>query len=464
MTSFTSKVARRLPRPGGGSSAAVNESAGVANPVGSDGIPGRLMQVLTDAPRAARPAEIEGTDPTEAAAVRAGWLLLDAHERLSKRGAERVFGHETDAWHDYAADTIGELTYTLSNGRELVPENKKNRLRFRRTLDFARDGEVVFDVGFGRGLLAAQLIKDRGVKAYYGIDIVDRYVPIATDLFHVNGLSPGSLNLEVGDLYDLTTEHIAASGATLVICCEVLEHVPDAELALKTLAEALPEGVDLLFSVPMHGRIEGEWGHVSVFDVSRLKSMLEGAGLYAHHVEPLANVWSLVVASRDPGPSRRVREATGRPAESVSVPLSQHQDFVYLDPGDLAASGGATVVTKTAQAVAWRFATDQGMTFAVSGLEALRFRFHAKDAAHLTQLTAVAYAGDQVVARWTWKVKPGELADSATLSTSMRPGAVGAQFVGGRHDGCTRADRVELLGTVAGNNTVELNVRVAYLP
>lgn len=454
-----SKLRRLTGRPG-------SSSADPAlPPLGTDGIPGRLMRVLADLPPADRPAEIEGSDPSEAAAVRASWLLLDAHERLSKRGADRIFGHETEAWHAYAEDTIGELDYTLSDGKELVPENRKNRLRFRRTLDFARHGEVVFDVGFGRGLLAAQLIKDRGVQTYHGIDIVDRYVPIATDLFHVNGLSPQSLHLEVGDLYALTRERIASTGATLVICCEVLEHVPDAELALKTLAEALPEGADLLFSVPMHGRIEAEWGHVSVFDVARLKEMLLGAGLYAHHVEPLANAWSLVVASRDPGPSIRVREATGRPAQSVSVPLSAHRDFVYLDAADLVAVGrGTTLDVRSSSAVTCTFASGGGVSFPVEGLEALRLRFKLKEPEHLTRVVVTALAGDDVVARWTWKPRPGELVRGSALSTAMRPGEVGTQFVGGRHDGADRADRVEVVGTVADGRTASLTVKAAYLP
>jgi 2-polyprenyl-3-methyl-5-hydroxy-6-metoxy-1,4-benzoquinol methylase len=422
------------------------------------------VRVVPDQPQGERPSDVEGSDPAEAAAVRAGWLLLDAHERLSKRGADRVFGHEEDAWHAYADDTIGELIYTLSSGKELVPENKKNRLRFRRTLDFARRGEVVFDVGFGRGLLAAQLIKDRGVTTYHGIDIVDRYVPIATDLFQVNGLSLDSLNLEVGDLYQLTKEHIAATGATFVICCEVLEHVPDAELALKTLADALPDGADLLFSVPMHGRIEGAWGHVSVFDVARLKSMLEGAGLFAHHVEPLANAWSLVVASRDPGPSRRVREATGRPNERVSVPLSRHRDYVYLRGAEMSPVGAASVTPSKGNAATCRLASGDGVTFPVSGIEALRVRFGAIEAKHLTRITVSAYAGDKVVAQWNWKLKPGALKGGVTVSSPMRPGEVSAQFVGGRHDGAERADRVEVVTTVAGGNTVQLKVSAAYLP
>ncbi|WP_456694930.1 class I SAM-dependent methyltransferase [Aeromicrobium sp. P5_D10] len=411
-----------------------------------------------------QPFETEGTDPTETSAVRAGWLLLDAYERMSRRGADRIFGHETAAWHNYAEETLGELVYTLSSGQELVPENRKNRLRFRRTLDFARPGETVFDVGFGRGLLAAQLIKDRGVARYHGIDIVDRYVPTATDLFHVNGLAPDTLQLSVGDLYNLKRADIEATGATFVICCEVLEHVPDAELALKTLAEALPEGADLLFSVPMFGRIEGAWGHVSVFDVARLKAMLDGAGLIAHHVEPLANAWSLIVASRDPAPSQRVREATSRPARRVAVPLSRARDFVYLKPDEIEAAGAASIVARGKSATTLRMSTGDGVTFGVKGLQVLRLMFKFSDVNAVSRVAVKAYAGEQVVATWTWKVKPAKLVSGSWITTSMRPGEVGLQFVGGRHDGVGQADRVEITTSLTGSEPVETMVRAAYLP
>lgn len=461
MTSTQIRVRRRLARLINPSDAA--PAAASPKPLGTEGIAGRLLRDVAPVEVAVQ-QDAESTDASEAAAVRAGWLLLDAHERLSRRGADRVFGHETEAWHAYAEDTIGHLNYTLSDGKELVPENRKNRLRFRRTLDFAREGETVFDVGFGRGLLAAQLIKDRGVRRYHGIDIVDRYVPMATDLFHVNGLAPDALNLSVGDLYKLTRDDIESTGAKLVICCEVLEHVPDAELALKTLADALPEGADLLFSVPMHGRIEGAWGHVSVFDVARLKGMLDFAGLTAHHVEPLANAWSLIVASRDPAGSQRVREATRRPATRISAPLSRNRDFVYLKAGELSAVGTGSVEPKTEQAVICRLAGDEGFGFEVDGLTALRLRFKFADPSHLTRMVATAYAGNEQVGRWTWTIKPGSLRPGLLLSTAMRPGEVGMEFVGGRHEGVERADRVEVVATVDEGHSAEFTVRVAYLP
>lgn len=461
MSSTQTRVRRRLARLIDSSD---RPAAKTPKPVGPEGIPGRLLRDVPAVEATGVELDAEGTDAAEAAAVRAGWLLLDAHERLSKLGATRVFGHETEAWHAYAEDTIGHLNYTLSDGQKLVPENRKNRLRFRRTLDFAREGETVFDVGFGRGLLAAQLVMDRGVRRYHGIDIVDRYVPMATDLFHVNGLAPEALNLSVKDLYELNRDDIESTGAKLVICCEVLEHVPDAELALKTLAEALPVGADLLFSVPMHGRIEGAWGHVSVFDVARLKGMLDFAGLTAHHVEPLANAWSLIVASRDSGGSQRVREATGRPATRVSRPLSSSRDFVYLRSDAVSAVGAASLVPKTSQTMICKLGSGDGVSFGVDGVTALRLRFAITDASHLTRFVTKAYAGDEQVASWTWKIKRGTLRPGRVLSTVMRPGEVGLEFVGGPHAGLDRADRVEVVATVDEGHVADFTFRVAYLP
>lgn len=431
--------------------------------IGPNGIPGRLLRVIPEPGTIDQPLEREVSDPSEAAAVRAGWQLIDAHERLSRRGAEKVFGHELAAWHAYAADTVTELEYHLPNGSVLVPESKKNRLRFRRTMDFARQGDNVFDVGFGRGLLAAQLLKDCGVASYHGIDVVDHYVPTATGLFEVNGLSDAPIHLEAGDLFDLTRDQIEATGAKFVICCEVLEHVDDAEKALKTIADALPEGADLLFSVPLHGRLESAWGHLSVFDVARLKQMLDGAGLYAHHVEPLANTWSIVVASKDPAPSTRVRESAGRPRRRVAVPLSQHRAFVDLTAEELTGIGGITTSRRSARVAEARFTSGSGVSFPVSGLESLRVKFVFTGPEKITRFVVTAYAGDTTVGRWVWTPGPGEIR-KGIQRYSMRPGEAGFEFVSRQHDGVESADHVDVVLELPDGASAELGFSAAYLP
>jgi hypothetical protein len=132
-------------------------------------------------------------------------------------------------------------------------------------------------------------------------------------------------------VYALERIEVAATGATVVVCCEVLEHLSDPEKALRALADALPDGADLIFSVPLYGRLEAVWGHCTVYDVARLRSMCEAAGLYVHHVEPLANTWNYVVASRGPEPSARVREAASRSWPTAPAMLARAYDFQTVE-------------------------------------------------------------------------------------------------------------------------------------
>jgi 2-polyprenyl-3-methyl-5-hydroxy-6-metoxy-1,4-benzoquinol methylase len=435
--------------------------------VGPADIPGRWLRVVNSPGHVENEIDREVSDPAEAAAVRAGWLLVDAHERLSRVAALEVFGHELDAWHRYADDTMALLKDPSSSGAT-VPETETNRLRFRRTMDFAQSGDRVFDVGFGRGYLASQLMKERGIEAYHGIDVGERYLPFARAVFEANGLENASIDLEIGDLFDLTRAKVAATGANLMICCEVLEHVDDAEHALRTLAEALPDGADLLFSVPLHGRIESTWGHLSVFDVARLKHMLDGAGLHAHHVEPLANAWTLVVASRSPEPSQRVREATGRPPLRVSTPLVRQRSFVQITADDMSAVGDRESTSvepdvEDPEKVGCRLASGGGVSFPVAGLEAVRVLFDAVDCQGVMRIDVTAYAGSTQVGEWSLKLLPGGLR-KRVHRYSMRPGETGVSFVGGPHHDLQSADRVEVTMVLEQGSTAEFGFKAAYLP
>jgi 2-polyprenyl-3-methyl-5-hydroxy-6-metoxy-1,4-benzoquinol methylase len=410
----------------------------------------------------------EVSDPAEAAAVRAGWLLIDAHERMSIRGAERVFGHELAAWHDYANETIVTLEHPEGTESMQVLEGKNNILRYRRTVDFARPGDRVFDVGFGRGYLAAQLIRERKVASYHGIDIEMSNKPHADALFAANDLVGAAIHLEHGDLFELTRDQVEATGATLMICCEVLEHVPDAELGLRRLAEVLPDGADLVFSVPLHGRLESVWGHLSVFDVARLKEMLDGAGLYAHHVEPLSNTWSLVVASNSPEPSQRVREATRRPPVRSSVALTGNRVFVDVSADDMSVSsrsaeGAVSLERAGDRRVSCRLSGDGGIAFPVNGLEAMRLWIGFTDVAHVRSFVVRAYVDGEQATMWNWKPVPRQIEGFTARRFALRPGE-SSVFAGGNHQDLDKVDRVEVIAKVAPGHQAEFGLRVAYLP
>lgn len=433
-------------------------------------IPGRWIREVSPANHVYAVLDRRVDDPTEAAALDAGWLLIDAHERLSLRAAARVFGHELAAWNRYTDETIAPLAHPSWSDDATIADQIKheelptNRLRYRRTMDFVRAGDRLFDVGYGRGYLASLLIRDAGVESYHGIDILDDWRAMSLATLAANDLADAPVQLETGDLYDLTREKLDAVGATFVICCEVLEHVPDAEKALRVLADALPAGADLLFSVPLHGRLESVFGHVSVFDVARLKQMLDGAGLYAHHVEPLANTWSLVLASRDPAPSVRVREATRRPPVRTSVPLVAQRDFVDVVSSDMATTGGATmVVGDNGYTTAVRLEGDGGITFPVSGLEALRLLMVVTDGDHVSRFTVTARDGGRKLAIWTWYLEDFPPAQGARRY-SLRPGETIRPFQGEMSRDTIDATHVEVRATVSAGHSAQFDLRAAYLP
>jgi 2-polyprenyl-3-methyl-5-hydroxy-6-metoxy-1,4-benzoquinol methylase len=434
---------------------------------GPGGIPGRKLRVLPTPATVPPQLDREVSDPSEAAAVRAGWQLVDAYERLSVSAARQVFGREVDAWRAYTDDTLANLKHPVSDMWTESHESVNNRLRHRRMMDFARAGDRVFDVGFGKGFLAAQLVKSVGVDNYFGIDVVDHYIPDTLELLKFNDLGDAPITLEKGDLYDLTRDKIASTGANLVICCEVLEHVPDPELALRTLAEALPEGADLIFSVPLIGRLEGVWGHVTVFGVSRLKDMIEGAGLYAHHVEPLSNVWALVVASRDPGPSHRVRESTGRPRTRVEVPLTNHYDFLDVTSADItpapASVDAVTVEPAGDTRVTCSFTASAGVRFPAQGLESLRLAFYFGQCHGVQEIHVTATAQGARTCRWTWT--PRDAADlKQWVAVKVRPGEADTRFISGPHKNLAATDEVEVSVVLAEGGTATFDLRASLLP
>lgn len=410
-----------------------------------------------------------GTDPAEQAAVRAGWQLVGAYERLSTAAARKVFEPDLQAWFAYARENIPELEPWGGPGGMAHSETDTAKLRFRRTMDFVRPGERVFDVGFGRGHLAGMLMKERKLAGYHGVDIVDWHVKAFHEMVAANGLEDAEIGLTIGDLYDLTREQVEDTGANLVICCEVLEHVPDAELGLRKLADALPEGADLLFSVPLYGRLEPVWGHVSVFDTSRLKAMLDGAGLIAHHVEPVGNIWAFVVASRSPQASQRVLEASGRPDTNVSRPLSRRRDFIDLPAGDFSAKG-CELVPADDHAVTCVIASGGSpatVSFPVrDGVEAARLKITFDDFEQVQQVHVRATQSRKAKPRgeWIWTPKPGQVPGGTTKRLGLRPGESTPSFRTGPCGDLTKADRMQVEFTVPAGAAAKFTLWAAYLP
>jgi SAM-dependent methyltransferase len=100
----------------------------------------------------------------------------------------------------------------------------------------------VFEIGCGEGFLSIRLAR-QGIRVR-GVDIRREAIDIANQNATQSSLTH-MLSLSHGDLYQLDPQTIDAD---LVICCEVLEHLPDPERALEILAATRAKR--FLLSVP----------------------------------------------------------------------------------------------------------------------------------------------------------------------------------------------------------------------
>ncbi|MGH8491038.1 MAG: class I SAM-dependent methyltransferase [Gammaproteobacteria bacterium] len=97
-----------------------------------------------------------------------------------------------------------------------------------------------FEVGCGEGHLSLRLLK-RGLTVS-GCDLDGKMADVAK----AQALTAGyQCDFFASSIYDLTHEK---ANAEIIVCCEVMEHLPDRDLALAVLAQLAQPFV--LFSVP----------------------------------------------------------------------------------------------------------------------------------------------------------------------------------------------------------------------
>lgn len=401
--------------------------------------------------------------------VQAGWDLVDVLGQLDSGRARKLLAGRWEATRARAAATLQPLVV----GEQIGDHDRKIYLqpsvqaRFRRTLDYVLPGDRVFEIGPGRGYLAGLLLRDAAAAAYHGVDVSDSNVEATRELLKLNGFV-GRATLGRCDLYELSYGQVAGFGADLVVCCEVIEHVPDPELALKTLAAALPPKTELLISVPLHGRLEDVWGHLAIFDTTRIRDMVAGSGLHTHAVEVVDSTWVFVLASHNPEPSPRAIQAHQRAVPSDATPTHQGAPRAVRDlPLDTPAIGlsprkegvarhrverlGDELVCElTAKAKIRKGVAYGGLRFPVTGARGARLQLGVDGLDDVVKVHLDAYAGENRVGRWTWDpavsrptkaratfvlrpgrrghfrpVKLGDLAsaDAFDLVMSLRPGA-----------------------------------------
>lgn len=432
------------------------------------------------------------TYDAEAGRVRAGWELVDLVEQLGDGPSRRLLAPrwETERERgaaDYVPLAHGDLT---SDDEAAMYESASNLARFRRTLDFVLPGDSVVEVGIGRGYLGARLLRDGGATSYSGLDLFEENAAATRQTLAANGYAAAG-TADVGDLYELTGGDV--TGADLLVCCEVLEHVPDPERALEVLADALAPGTELLITTPLLGRLETIWEHVAVFGVPRLRRMVERAGLTVHHVEPLANQWVLLLASRGPGPSARAARATslGAPEVKPLAPADRATTItnVAIDKVDPLPSRWTKRATATVgrlgvfdpdrpESIVLRMRaeppagpdgpfTDNGGRYAGLALAAnyklgVRLELELVDADGVREIFVDFYDGPTRVGRWKWDL--AERPKKAVPTFTLRPGLKGHYLRPVHLGDLRRADRVELFARLEPGTSAELRLhRLAWI-
>ena len=393
------------------------------------------------------------------------WQLVGLIEQLRPRDAQRLL----EAHYSAAAAAAAERVPPLQRWPEL-PESSyatyvggTNHVRVARLLDFVEPGERILDIGIGYGYLTGVLIRSGLPEAYCGIDLTERYVTTTRKGLHFNGLDDDHVTLEIGDVYDLTAEWVQRHDPTLVLLLEVLEHVPDPQRALDGLAAVLPPGTSVIFTVPMLNRLEGVWGHRSVFDAQRLKALCAHAGLTIQYVEPLQNVWALVLATTSPEmPSRLVSMAAApAPDPVVAPPHGYVFEDVPLDRPveEYARLGrpqrGKTVLSRTGSGLSCRIEAggarppySGGLAFPADAPALIRLQVRYDEPDGIEAMYVDGYDGDERVARWRWTIGAQPPAPGERLVHVLKPDGAG-RFVGRGRIEAHRVDRVELFAELA---------------
>ena len=420
------------------------------------------------------------------------WDLVRRAEGPRAPLADRVASELERGRRDYAPPEVG--SDVVSDKVRRVQEDAYNRARLERIADVVLPGEELVEVGCGAGFVAARALA-AGAASYRAMDLEASCVRRTGRLLDALGHEDRVRSIVETDLYTLEPGDL--DDASLVICSEVVEHVPDPELALETLGRALPEDADLLFTVPLLGRLEQVWGHLSIFTAERLQSMLERAGLEALLVEPLADRWVLVVAGHPGGSQRRTArveqllaagsrhpEVTRDEASPATPPQPTRFDNVPLGSLDVSAvsssraavevtpptpdeGSAAATVTAAGSPLPWRRATG-GLALSladVDPVQGVRLELEVDSLADVTAVTVTfPGAASGRSATWTWSPSRRDVQSHRRRTFSLRPGRSITPFAAPRSADLTGARRVEVTLTVRPGRTAHLDLsRIAWI-
>lgn len=398
------------------------------------------------------------------------WRSVRAYQGIDERSANVVFQADLDAALEAATGSIEPLEPwealparqfdSFQVGVELV--------RLSRIMSMIQDGDRVMEIGTGRGYMTGLMLRDREISHYCGVDINPVLIDSVREMAMVNSLDLSEHHLEPKNLFDLTPEFVAEHTPDVVLLLEVVEHVHDPQAALSTVVDALEDETLLVFSVPLLGRIEACWGHVSLFDDVQIRALCHGAGLQIHNVEVVQNHWVLVVAGRgaiteDRRAMLRDRlrsDAAGMEVEDLSIRKvslkgNPSLQFEAPNPAELRASGGSNGAVITVQG------GRGGIVMPTPDARMVRLELGFADGWKPGKVWVRQYAADGTILRsWFWDAL-GPRPKRDLLTHVFRPGVPSRGFhpIGPVREGAVATTAV--LVQPAGSEPSSLRVRRA---
>ena len=165
------------------------------------------------------------------------------------------------------------------------------------TVDFKHielsDGDKLLDLGCGEGRHVIAAYLEKNIQAV-GVDLGFNDLKTTADKFSEFCQSENadkSFGLSVANALSLPFED---NTFDVIICSEVLDHIPDYESVLTEIERILVPGGTFIASVPRawpericwyfssaYYQVEG--GHLRIFDASQLRSQIEARGFYHYH-------------------------------------------------------------------------------------------------------------------------------------------------------------------------------------
>jgi 2-polyprenyl-3-methyl-5-hydroxy-6-metoxy-1,4-benzoquinol methylase len=365
------------------------------------------------------------------AAVRSGWARALVLERLGPDQSRDLLADHLAAHVEQARASLKPLTPWPAQPERVTKtlNDDANQVRVRRTLDYVVPGERVLEVGVGFGYVSGILMRDAAVSGYTGIDIGQHRLDAVHQMAELNGLDSVKIDTELVDLMELSPEWVAERDPDLILAEEVLEHVPDAEAALTALARCMRPDSCVLLTLPLLGRIEACWGHLSLFPVSRVQHMIAEAGLVAQHVEVIHDAWLFVLAAPSPEVPPRLPRLAALPWPATPAPAIP--EFVPVRLMDATAVNDARAVEVTtdeetahARVTARRGGRRQhgGVAFDIAGDVALRLELRVDAPKHVHRMYVDLHDGPERIARWIWDPSHAKIPAARTRTFVLRPG------------------------------------------